>query len=173
MPFQPIALFAAIPLVFLTLGFVYAIRVGMAPEPTPGEADEEEPDPRTAWDRARKRGYWGSTIALALVYIGTSMPKVTGASDVLTRFSEWGYPENFMLFIGASEFLAGILLLIPRTSLYAASYLAIIMVGAIYTHIAFDSVILALLPSFCLSFLAFVAYEDMKRGTQAGLGKIE
>lgn len=172
MPFQPIALFAAIPLVLLTLGFVYAIRVGMAPEPAPGQT-EEGADPRTSWDRARKRGYWGATISLALVYIGTSMPKVTGTGDVLTRFSEWGYSENFMLFIGASEFLAGILLLVPRTSLYAACYLGIIMVGAIYTHFAFDSAVWALLPAFCLSFLAFIAYEDTKRGTQEGLGRIE
>ncbi|MFW5967649.1 MAG: hypothetical protein ACOCV2_09040 [Persicimonas sp.] len=38
-----------------------------------------------------------------------------------------------------------------------------VMVGAIYTHLAFDSVYWALLPAFCLSFLMFIAYEANAR----------
>lgn len=154
---HPMALFMTVPIVLLTIGFVYAIRVGS--EPPPVEEAEEATD-RSEWEKSRRIGYWASTISLSVVYLATGVPKLTGLSEVMHRFQEWGYSEEFMLFVGATEFLAGILLLVPRLSLYAASYLGILMAGAVYTHLAFDTAAWALLPAFCLSFLFFIAYED-------------
>ena len=157
-----VAFFVTVPLVILTLAFVYFVRSSSEPDPPPipGAAPTAA---RRRWERARRTGYWASTVILALVYMSAGLPKLTGLNDLMHRFSEWGYSENFMLFIGASEFVAAIFLLIPATSLYAATYLGVIMVGAIYTHLAFDPVIWVLLPAFCLSFLGFIAYEDWQR----------
>jgi uncharacterized membrane protein YphA (DoxX/SURF4 family) len=154
MPIDPLALFVAIPILGLTALFVYFVRQSSIEADIGGELDMA---------KGRRNGYWASSVILAGVYILTGMPKVSGLGDVMHRFQEWGYSENFMMFIGATEFVAGIFLLIPRTSLYAAGYLSIIMTGAIYTHLAFDTWIWALLPAGCLAFLAFIAYEDWDR----------
>lgn len=156
MPFHPMALFLTVPIVALTIGFTYAVRKGSEPKPA---ADDEKPPERTKWEKAKRTGYWVSSVALSAVYLATGIPKLSQLGELMHRFQEWGYSEDFLLFVGASEFLAGILLLVPRVSAYAAIYLGILMSGAIYTHLAFDSPIWALLPAFCLAFLFFVAYE--------------
>jgi uncharacterized membrane protein YphA (DoxX/SURF4 family) len=153
------ALFIAIPVAVLTALFVYFVRASsMTGEPK--EADAK----RTPFGkRPRLVGYWTSAIILSLVYISAGLPKLGEANEVLHRFSNWGYSEGFLMFIGVSEVIAGIFLLIPQTAKYAATYLAVIMVGAIYTHVAFDTLWWALLPAFCLSFLMFIAYEAHAR----------
>ena len=164
MPIDFIAVFVTLPIVILTLTFVLFIRASSKPD-TEVEDAEESID---RWKKSRTVGYWTSSIILSVVYIIVGVPKLSGLSDVMHRFTEWGYSEDFMLFIGASEFIAGIFLLIPKTSLYAATYLGLIMCGAIYTHLAFDSVAWAMLPAFCLSFLVYIGYEDLKRGHAFG-----
>ena len=154
MPIDPLALFVALPVLGLTGLFVYFVRQSSIEADIGDQLDMAE---------GRRNGYWASSIILAGVYVLTGMPKVSGLGDTMHRFREWGYSEDFMMFIGATEFVAGIFLLIPRTSLYAAGYLSIIMTGAIYTHLAFDTWIWALLPAGCLAFLLFIAYEDWDR----------
>lgn len=168
MPIDFIAIFVTLPIVILTLTFVLFIRASSKPDT--GVEDVEESLDR--WEKSRTVGYWISSVSLAIVYILVGMPKLSGLGDVMHRFNEWGYSEDFMLFIGASEFIAGIFLLIPKTSLYAATYLGLIMCGAIYTHLAFDSVAWALLPAFCLSFLVYIGYEDLQRGHAFGSPRV-
>ena len=160
MSFHPIALFVAIPIVILTAAFVYMIRASSL------EREKEKQLaglPLTKVQRTRVIGYWISTFVLATVYIMAGLPKVTEVNEAVSNFANWGYSENFLLFIGATELIAGIFLIIPRTSLYAASYLAVIMGGAIYTHLAFDPLAYALIPIFCLAFLSFIIFEDWQR----------
>jgi uncharacterized membrane protein YphA (DoxX/SURF4 family) len=168
MPIDFIAIFVTLPIVILTLTFVLFIRASSKPD-TETEGAEESLD---RWEKSRTVGYWISSVSLAIVYILVGMPKLSGLGDLMHRFTDWGYSEDFMLFIGASEFIAGIFLLIPKTSLYAATYLGLIMCGAIYTHLAFDSVAWALLPAFCLSFLVYIGYEDLQRGHAFGSPRV-
>lgn len=149
-----IALFVALPVALLTVAFVYFVRTASMP------SEEARQERDSFWKQPRRVGYWASAVILALVYILAGIPKLGGFSDALHRFHEWGYSDEFMMFIGISEFVAAILLVIPRTAFYAASYLGVVMVGAIYTHLAFDGSMMALLPAFCLSFLSFIAYES-------------
>lgn len=152
-----ISLFVAVPIAVLTVSFVYFVRTAsMSGEQSQRERDE-------FWHQPRRVGYWASAVALALVYLLAGIPKLGSFGDALHRFHEWGYSDEFMMFIGISEFVAAVLLVIPRTAFYAASYLGIIMVGAIYTHLAFDTALMALLPAFCLAFLSFIAYESFGR----------
>ena len=161
MPIDIMAFFVTVPIVVLTVTFVYFVRRASRPEVSSEDAEPEEVLSR--WQRARRIGYRASSVTLAGVFILTGLPKLTGINELMHRFSEWGYSEDFMLFIGISEFAAGILLLIPGAAKYAAGYLAIIMAGAIYTHLAFDPIAWIVLPAFCLSFLTFIAYEDWQR----------
>jgi len=171
MPISIMAIFVTLPVVALTVGFVYAVRVSSRPDV------EDAPEPvaekkLTNWERARRTGYWISSIVLAVVFVSTGLPKLGGLGELMHKFGSWGYPDEFLLFIGVTEFFAGILLLVPRTSLYAATYLSVVMAGAVYTHLAFDSFVWALLPLFCLSFLFYIAYEDWQsrrgRGFEEG-----
>lgn len=180
MPISLVALFVTLPIVGLTLTAVYFIRQTSKPGAETPEQNElaasssgESGASLGHWRRARRTGYWTSAIILAFVYMLTGVPKVTGLHEVMHRFSAWGYSEDFMLFIGASEFIAGIFLLLPGASKYAAAYLGVIMSGAIYTHLAFDTAIWAMLPLFCLSFLFYIGYEDRVRGTEKSAWKGE
>lgn len=170
MPIDIMAIFVTIPVVALTIGFVYAFRMSSKPDV------EEAPEPKveeklTRWEKARRTGYRISSVILAGVFVMTGVPKLGGFGDLMHQFGSWGYPEEFLLFIGVSEFIAGIFLLVPRASLYAAVYLSIVMAGAVYTHLAFDSFAWALLPLFCLSFLFYIAYEDWQSRAGRGWGE--
>jgi uncharacterized membrane protein YphA (DoxX/SURF4 family) len=53
------------------------------------------------------------------------------------RFARWGYPDGFHLIIGVVEALAGLALLVPRFTAYAAVLLMVVMTGAALTHLTF------------------------------------
>jgi len=48
-------------------------------------------------------------------------------------FEAWGYGAWFAAVIGAAEVVGALLLLVPKLSTYAASGLAVIMAGALFT----------------------------------------
>jgi uncharacterized membrane protein YphA (DoxX/SURF4 family) len=152
MPINPIAIFVTIPVVLLTVSFVQVVRTQSVEQGKQLDFIEI--------GRAKKIGYRISTIALASLYIMTGVPKLTGLFDLIHRFEQWGYSQEFMYLVGATEFLAGLGLLIPISSTYSAIYLSVIMTGAVYTHLAFAEYQMLLLPLLCLSFLAFIIYED-------------
>ena len=62
-------------------------------------------------------------------------PDLMGTQQAVEGFRKMGYGDAFRLFIGASEFLGGIALLIPRLAFWSACGLVIIMIGAVYTHL--------------------------------------
>ena len=157
---HPVALFVAIPIVLLTLSFVYFLRASSVTREQRKIVAGVE---RGAVAKARYIGYWTTSIVLAIVFIIAGLPKVVDMSELFHRFSDWGYSEEFLTFIGGTELIAGILLLVPKTSLYAASYLSIIMAGAIYTHLAFDPLPWVFLPAVVLAFLSFIIYEDLHK----------
>ena len=50
------------------------------------------------------------------------------------RFANWGYASWFVTVIGVLETLGGVLVLVPRLASYGAAVIAVVMVGAAYTH---------------------------------------
>lgn len=160
MPIHPIALFLALPIAGLVAFGVYFIRSGMRAEGAPpvGRDASEE------LDGAGKIAFYGACLLMALVYILAGSPKVGGFDSALHSFHQWGYSETFLYIIGILEFVGGILLLVPKVRFYAAGYLGVIMIGAIYTHLAFDAAYIALVPATCLGLLVFIAYESYARG---------
>ena len=163
MSFHPIALFIALPVILLTLTFVYMIRAS--------SLTREERRRRAGLDeslitQSRRIAYWTITLVLATLFIFAGLPKLVEFNILEQSFSHWGYSESFLTFIGATELIAAIFLLIPRTAIYSAGYLALIMAGAIYTHLAFDPLAYALLPSFVLAGLSFIIYERLHQTDQ-------
>ena len=61
--------------------------------------------------------------------------KLAGMPMHVEHFAHWGYPWWFRLFVGTWEVTFGALLLVPSLAFYAASALALGMLGAIYTEL--------------------------------------
>lgn len=111
---------------------------------------------------AQNVALWVVSAVLAALYLAAGLRKVGGEEEIVQGFLEWGYGDAFRVFIGACEVAGGIGLLIPRLATWAASGLAIIMLGAIYTHVWYD-VPGGAVPVVCVVLLALVAYGRRTR----------
>lgn len=158
MPVDIISLFVALPIVALTVLGIYFLHREWV-------ENHEEPV-ETEPSGAEGKLFVAATWLLAVVYIVMGVPKLSALSDVVHQFHNWGYSEAFMYVIGGAEFLGAVLLLIPRLRLFAVAGLSVIMMGAIYTHLAFDPAPMVLLPTTCLALLTFVGYESIRREWQ-------
>ena len=79
---------------------------------------------------------WVLCIALALFFLSSAYPKLTQNPQVVDMFDKFGHSTGFMLLIGLLEALGAVLLLFPRLATWGAGILAVVMVGAAYTHIS-------------------------------------
>ena len=79
---------------------------------------------------------WLVSAFLTFVFVNSGWPKFSNSSGWARAFTVWGYPVWFRLLVGVIEVAGGVLLLLPWTALYAALALAVIMLGAMGTHIA-------------------------------------
>ena len=78
---------------------------------------------------------WVPTVLVGAFFVFVGMPKFLPDGPWGGMFQDFGYPPGSHLLIGGLEVLGGVLLLVPRTTRYAAYLLAIIMVGAAVTHL--------------------------------------
>jgi hypothetical protein len=152
-----IALFVAIPVVVLTITFIVVLY-----EPTTADPEHIQRGDAASVLGIHTRLQWLLTIGLSVlfiltgVHIATGIPEVEAIEAVLSRFGAWGYTEDFRFFIGFTEMLAAILLIPRQTAAWTAGYLSIIMGGSIYTHLAYGSWALALIPLLCLVGLVYL-----------------
>ena len=79
------------------------------------------------------------SVLLALMFLGASVPKLLGAPDAVAGFAKYGYPDWVRLVVGVTEVVAAVLLLVPRLAWVGAAAIAVIMVGATYTHLVLGS----------------------------------
>jgi uncharacterized membrane protein YphA (DoxX/SURF4 family) len=78
---------------------------------------------------------WTGQILLGVLFMLVGFTKITAGAMIDVQFEGWGYPANFKYVVGATEFLCGIGLMIPRTARYAAYGLIGVMTGAFFTHV--------------------------------------
>jgi putative oxidoreductase len=104
-----------------------------------------------------------SALLFVLYTVIAGLPKLMGSQQVVEGFRSWGYSDGFRLFIGASEFLGGIALLIPRLAFWSACGLVIIMIGAIYTTVSHGQATQAPFAGVALLLLLFVIYVRRKQ----------
>ena len=85
--------------------------------------------------KGRLIALWTLSGLVALAFMGAGGGKVAGTAVMVELFDKVGLGQWFRYFTGLLEVAAGIGLLIPRYSFYAAVLLAIVMVGAIIAHV--------------------------------------
>lgn len=72
---------------------------------------------------------------LALIFLASGLAKLASLEFELVAFERWGYPIWFMSLIGVVEVAGGVGLIIQRFSAAAGAALALMMIGAIGTHV--------------------------------------
>jgi len=75
---------------------------------------------------------WVVQILAAFAFLMVGFGKFTNAFW-LKAFPRWGYSDGFRMLIGVLEIIGGLLIAVPRTTLYAAILLGTIMIGAAAT----------------------------------------
>ncbi len=102
---------------------------------------------------------WILCVILAALYLFAGATKLAGQAMHVQAFAHWRYPLWFMYVVGAWEVIGAILLLVPKTSAFAAVLLAVNMLGAIYTTaIRVTEPNTATAPAVLLVILVIVAY---------------
>src|SRR5271165_7074880 len=102
-------------------------------------------------------GLWIATAALAVVFVAAAAGKLSAQPPVLENFHKWGFPDNFRIFVGSAELLGAIGLLLPPTATLSAFGLAIVMAGAVFTHVVRHEGLVVLRPLVLMGLLLWVA----------------
>ncbi len=87
-------------------------------------------------------------ILLCLLFLGTGISKLMSRPEVVEGFREYG----------AMETLGALALLLPRTAVYGAAVLSMVMIGATGTLLLHSQVLFAPFPFSVLILLAIVGY---------------
>ena len=74
------------------------------------------------------------TLLAAMFFAGAGM-KFAAVPFEVNSFAHFGYAPWFMVVIGALELMGAVLLLVPRLSGFGAAAMAVIMVGAVASHL--------------------------------------
>ena len=86
-------------------------------------------------NRAGGIAIWVLSVLMALFFLIAGLPKLLGAQGHIEHFATWRYPDWFRLVVGTVEVVSAILLLISRVAYLGAAGIAVIMMGATYTHV--------------------------------------
>jgi uncharacterized membrane protein YphA (DoxX/SURF4 family) len=78
---------------------------------------------------------WVLSVLLAALFVFAGVTKLIGVAEVVEGFERYGYPGWFRILIGLLELAGGIGLLIPKVALEVASFLIIVMLGAVFTEL--------------------------------------
>lgn len=78
---------------------------------------------------------WTLTALLGLLFIASGAGKLVGPSQIVESFARWGYSDAFRLVIGMAEVMGGLLLFHKRFTAAVSVDLAVIMAGAVFTHL--------------------------------------
>lgn len=108
------------------------------------------------------RVVWSLQIVMAVVFLNAAYRKFTGHAVPIETFQALGTDPWFRYFTGCLEFVGGVGLLIRSFSGLAALILAIVMVGALGTHLFFvpGSILPAALLLFALILVAAARKEE-------------
>ena len=84
---------------------------------------------------AKAIAIWIPVLLLAFIFIPQGLAKFSDTSGWAKAFRVWGYPDWFRIAIGVIELAAVSLLLLPRTAIVGASFIIVVMLGGMGTHI--------------------------------------
>lgn len=78
---------------------------------------------------------WVLSVLLAALFVFAGASKVIGTEQAVEGFKSIGYPAWFRVLVGLIEVVGGVALLIPKVALESASFLIIVMLGAVFTEL--------------------------------------
>jgi putative oxidoreductase len=78
---------------------------------------------------------WVLRIIVGLAFLAAGGSKLAGAPAMVAMFAKIGFGQWFRILTGLLEVAGAIGLFVPRLTVYAASLLAVVMVGAIGFHL--------------------------------------
>ncbi len=105
---------------------------------------------------------WIVSALLAVMFLFSGGMKLMHPEQVKPMFVKYGYAAWFATFIGACETLGALGLLIPQLAALAAAGLAIIMAGAVYTHLSHQEYHHGMIPLVLMVLLIGVCWARVK-----------
>src|ERR1700742_3696871 len=90
---------------------------------------------RTQPGKAANIALWVVQILLALAFAGAASGKLLGKPEMVGLYDVIGIGQWFRYVTGLFELTGAILILVPRTKFFGAALLALVMVGAVLTHL--------------------------------------
>ncbi len=78
---------------------------------------------------------WVLRVVLGLAFLGAGGAKLGGAPPMVAIFSKIGWGQGFRILTGDLEVIGALSLFVPKFTTYAASLLALVMLGAIGFHL--------------------------------------
>lgn len=103
---------------------------------------------------------WTITILAAFAFVVVGEGKFRDPFW-LKAFPRWGYSNAFRMLIGVLEITGGLLLVVPRTALYGAILISIIMLGAVETLVRFHERMAA--PVFWIVIVSLIGYARRRQ----------
>lgn len=98
----------------------------------------------TGW---RGLAIWILCGLVSLGFLIAGVAKVTASDVMVANFARWHYPGWFMYAVGLAEIGGALLLVIPRLATLGGVGLAVLMVGAVFTHLGNGEGIGAAMPA--------------------------
>jgi putative oxidoreductase len=101
---------------------------------------------------------WICTALFVFPSLFFGFQKVKQNPEIAQNFTRWGYSKLFMIALGVVEIATALALLFPTTRLYAIYVYAIILVGAIFTHLKAQDKMKEVMAPVFVSVLLIVIY---------------
>jgi putative oxidoreductase len=105
---------------------------------------------------------WVVLVITSLFFIMSGSQKLSGAEQMVILFQDLGYPIWFRFAIGTIEVIGAVLLLIPRTSLYSAATLGVLMSGAVISELQLGHASQVMFPGQWLLIFVLIVYFKIR-----------
>jgi uncharacterized membrane protein YphA (DoxX/SURF4 family) len=112
--------------------------------------------------RLKTVALWMVTVLLACLFLFAGSMKFV-SPEAARGFAEMGFPDWFRVLIAVVEIGGAVALLVPRTAVFGAAALAVVMVGAVGTLLTHGAAAQALVPAVVLVLLVLVGYARRPR----------
>jgi uncharacterized membrane protein YphA (DoxX/SURF4 family) len=112
--------------------------------------------------KAKTIALWTASGLLGCLFVLSGSMKFVNP-EIAKQFAQWGYPDWFRVLTGVAEVGGGLALLAPRAAFYAAGALAVVMAGAVFTHLRYGEMPQSAVPFVLLMLLVVVGYARRPR----------
>lgn len=77
------------------------------------------------------------SVLLSVAFVSSGLPKLLNEEVAAIEFAVWGFPHWLLYVVGAAECLGALAILNRRTLRWGVGLLALVVCGAIATHLNF------------------------------------